>query len=330
MDSALTPREIQARIRAGEPVAEVAEAAGVSVESLAGFAGPVLAERAHMASNALSSTVRRKGESSGHRTLAAASEDVLRGAGLDPDSVEWDSWRDHNRAWHVTATYTRDGDEARAVFDFDHQRRFNVPANDAARWIIGEVGSAADEPTVDLARETDDELAIVRVVNDEDESEIDPDQALPEPMLGTGQIERPVIEGDVDDDFEDSVGTADFEENEDGTYEIIPPSTSDLDVLYDMLGGFNEDSVRIYAGLSEPPEGEPRTEPVVREPDPEPAEPEAQDQRGPLEPEQPDLWEDEEETPAPAPEPKSSRKRGRRASVPSWDEIMFGSPKRKN
>lgn len=39
MSSGLTPREIQARIRAGASVAEVAEEAGVDAERIEGFAG---------------------------------------------------------------------------------------------------------------------------------------------------------------------------------------------------------------------------------------------------------------------------------------------------
>ncbi|ERK63851.1 PF11268 domain protein, partial [Propionibacterium acidifaciens F0233] len=49
MDSALTPREIQSRIRAGESPDDVARAAGVPVDGIEGYAAPVLAEREHMA-----------------------------------------------------------------------------------------------------------------------------------------------------------------------------------------------------------------------------------------------------------------------------------------
>ncbi len=49
MESALTPREIQARIRGGESLEEVAQAAGVYVEQIDAYAGPVLAEREHAA-----------------------------------------------------------------------------------------------------------------------------------------------------------------------------------------------------------------------------------------------------------------------------------------
>ena len=43
MDSALRPRDIQARIRAGETPEEVAALAQASVEKIMAYAGPVLA-----------------------------------------------------------------------------------------------------------------------------------------------------------------------------------------------------------------------------------------------------------------------------------------------
>ena len=43
MESSLTPRDIQTRIRRGETVEEVAEAAGITVERVHGFAVPVIA-----------------------------------------------------------------------------------------------------------------------------------------------------------------------------------------------------------------------------------------------------------------------------------------------
>ena len=59
MESALRPRDIQTRIRAGESPEDVAAVAGTSVEKVMIFAAPVLAERAHIARSAQSSSVRR-------------------------------------------------------------------------------------------------------------------------------------------------------------------------------------------------------------------------------------------------------------------------------
>lgn len=64
-DSALRPRDIQARIRAGATAEEVALAAGIPVERVKRFEGPVLAERAYMAERAQKTPVRRQGESNG-------------------------------------------------------------------------------------------------------------------------------------------------------------------------------------------------------------------------------------------------------------------------
>ena len=52
MDSALSPREIQSRIRGGATLAEVATEAGVEPTRIEGFALPVLAEREHMTTTA--------------------------------------------------------------------------------------------------------------------------------------------------------------------------------------------------------------------------------------------------------------------------------------
>ena len=69
MESALRPRDIQARIRAGDSPEKVAAAAQTSVEKIMGFATPVLAERAHIAERAQRSSVRRKAGEGASRLL---------------------------------------------------------------------------------------------------------------------------------------------------------------------------------------------------------------------------------------------------------------------
>ncbi|HEY9394784.1 MAG TPA: septation protein SepH, partial [Nocardioides sp.] len=58
--SSLRPRDIQTRIRSGESAEEVAAVAGTTVEKILAFAGPVLAEREHMAQRAQQASVRRR------------------------------------------------------------------------------------------------------------------------------------------------------------------------------------------------------------------------------------------------------------------------------
>src|SRR6476469_8612360 len=69
MESALSPREIQTRIRSGESLEDVAKVAGIPLDRVERFAAPVIAEREYVAAQAMSSSVRRRGETSGHRNL---------------------------------------------------------------------------------------------------------------------------------------------------------------------------------------------------------------------------------------------------------------------
>src|SRR4029077_12708861 len=58
VESPLRPKEIQDRIRAGETAEEIADAAGLPVERIRRFEGPVLAEREFRAKEAQQATVR--------------------------------------------------------------------------------------------------------------------------------------------------------------------------------------------------------------------------------------------------------------------------------
>ena len=90
MESALRPRDIQARIRAGETPEAVAQAAQTTVDKIMTYAGPVLAEREHVAERAQRSSVRRApGESAGAvRTLGDAVAAHLRAGNVDPTTVQ--------------------------------------------------------------------------------------------------------------------------------------------------------------------------------------------------------------------------------------------------
>ena len=81
MESVLSPREIQTRIRAGEDLADVARVAGIPADRVERFAAPVLAERDHIARQAMASSVRRRGETSAHRNLRTVVDERLRRKG---------------------------------------------------------------------------------------------------------------------------------------------------------------------------------------------------------------------------------------------------------
>ena len=332
MKTSLSPRDIQTRIRAGESLEDVTRLAGIPLDRVERFAAPVLAEREHIAAVAMSASVRRRGETSGHRSLRITVTERLVTRGVDIDTVRWDSYRLDDGRWAVTADYTSGADSRHACFTYDPRSRFSVAANDEARRLLGEsstgpqpfgrrpnVSASAGEdtePTVDLS----DELALVRATREPASTRPRQDEA-DEPTVAVPRLLRPVAD--------------------------LPP----------QLGGdgFSEDSVRVYSGLSDAtavPETGPATgwEPalVVNYPV-EPSqqvdgEPPAGPEDPPVSPELPaevpgtDEQPPEIEVPTlPGTEPEEGpteldqdRRTGRRkrATVPSWDEIMFGGPKR--
>lgn len=136
----LRPREIQARIRSGESAEQVARAAGIHVERVRRFEGPVLAEREHMAQQAQRSAVRRPGQAELRpNTLAESLPARLDEVGLAATDLEWDSWRRDDGRWVVQAAYTHDGLAQQATFLFDPRARSVVADNDQGRWLTGEL-----------------------------------------------------------------------------------------------------------------------------------------------------------------------------------------------
>jgi hypothetical protein len=154
MDSALRPRDIQTRIRAGETPETVAQPAQTSVDKIMAFAAPALAERQHVAQRAQRSSVRRPEGTGGARALGDAVGAHLRALNIDPETVEWDAWRREDGRWPLTASYTHEGRAGTAEFLFDAPGNYVTLENDDARWLVGEaVPEAEPEPVADDLRQ---------------------------------------------------------------------------------------------------------------------------------------------------------------------------------
>ncbi|MDT0378372.1 septation protein SepH [Streptomyces sp. DSM 42041] len=137
VESHLRPRDIQARIRAGATAEEVAQMAGIPVERVRRFEGPVLAERAFMAERARKTPVRRPGESTGPQLGEVVAERLLL-RGADKDTVLWDSWRRDDGTWEVVLAYRVAGEPHSAGWTYDPPRRLVQAVDDEARSLIGE------------------------------------------------------------------------------------------------------------------------------------------------------------------------------------------------
>ena len=272
MDSALRPRDIQARIRAGETPEAVAQAAQTTVDRIMAFAAPVLAERQHVAERDQRSSVRRKpGEStsSAARTLGDAVAGHLRSLNVDPDTVAWDACRREDGRWTLTGDYAAGKRQGSATFIYDPPGNYVTVEDEDARWLLGEqIASPRPPARDDLKAARGRRLSAV------------PHEELP--------LDSPATES----------ATAGSTALGDDAIEMVTEESGSLGA---------EQPVEAYLDDERPTRETPRVKdepaaPAEPEPEPEPV---------------------AEEEPA----PRKAAKRKGRASVPSWDEIMFGGGK---
>jgi len=293
MADALSPREIQSRIRAGASPQDVAESLGLPASAVEPFAGPVLAERAYIAGQATKGQIHKSGTPT-HQTLAEVVGDRLASRGLTSADVTWDAWRGNDRLWTLRASYRSGSALHEAVFRYDPTGRFSTAVDDEARWLIGEPSSVRGP------------------------------QRVRRPAAHSTDIDsEPTVDLDTARQFAEAASAVDFEPDDyspgrlaevDGVYDLVTEPEVGMDVLYDMLAGFNEDSVRIYEGLTGttgklPAATSKADASTVKA---APAE---------VPTELPTKPHDEAKEPTQR-IPKSKK----RATVPTWDEIMFGSP----
>jgi len=246
----LRPRDIQARIRAGETPESVAEAAQTTLEKVMPYAAPVLAEREHVAQRALRASIRRPaGEPAGtSRTLGESVSSRLRGMNVDPDTVVWDAWRREDGRWALTANFSAGGQEGLAQLTYDQPGNFVLLDNDESRWLVGDHIESSPEPEAD-----------------------------PEPtgrLLTAVPSEQLALSPD-----ELGADAIDLVRDPGPDLSLEQPIEAYLDVQA------TESTEEIEAVVAEPPSDPAEDEPVAR--------------------------------------PPAKKKR---ASVPSWDEIMFGGP----
>jgi hypothetical protein len=129
---------------------------GWDLDKVERYAGPPLAERAYIADRAQQVVV-RAGVS-----LADSSKAVLDADGVDPSTVEWDSWRREDAKWIVTVEYARGAGNARANWTFDNAGSNLHPLDETARHLMGVTAVEPEPDEIDFI--TDD--AQVAVVDD--------------------------------------------------------------------------------------------------------------------------------------------------------------------
>jgi hypothetical protein len=139
-NAAMSVRDMQRRLRAGETMDAIARDGNISVDKVERFAGPILQERLFIIDQVHSLTPRREGKDSGREALTFL--DILTSKlsprGVDTDSLDWNTWRLDDGTWTIELHYpNRDGMGA-AQFSYDTHRRTITPLDDNAAWMMGE------------------------------------------------------------------------------------------------------------------------------------------------------------------------------------------------
>ncbi|MBB5853195.1 septation protein SepH [Amycolatopsis umgeniensis] len=117
LESQMRPREIQARIRAGESVEQVASSAGVTVQRVERFAYPVLLERSRTAELAQRAhPIREDGPDV--QTLGEVMAHSFGLRGHDYSQATWDSWRGDDGKWVVVLSWKAGRSDNRAHWSF--------------------------------------------------------------------------------------------------------------------------------------------------------------------------------------------------------------------
>ncbi|ALG06056.1 septation protein SepH [Kibdelosporangium phytohabitans] len=117
LESQMRPREIQARIRAGENVAQVAEASGLPEDKVERFAYPVLLERSRTADLAQRAhPVREDGPDV--QTLGEICAHAFGLRGQEYSEGVWDSWKNEENKWVVQLRWTAGRSDNHAHWSF--------------------------------------------------------------------------------------------------------------------------------------------------------------------------------------------------------------------
>jgi Protein of unknown function (DUF3071) len=134
-DASLSPRDIQARIRAGESADEVARIAGVPVDRVLRYAGPVLQERAMLAQHARRTRLRNSDKGA---SLAEVVDGRLAQHGVDAEKISWDAYRRDDGTWRIVATWPSGKATAQAIWELDKTRQQVTPHDDMAQYLCAE------------------------------------------------------------------------------------------------------------------------------------------------------------------------------------------------
>ncbi|CRK61328.1 FIG01038119: hypothetical protein [Alloactinosynnema sp. L-07] len=290
LESQMRPREIQTRIRAGESVEQVAEAAGIPAHKVERFAYPVLLERSRTADLAQRAHPLRE-DGPDLQTLGEVVAHAFGLRGQDYAAANWDSWRGEDGKWVVELAWTAGRSLNRAHWSFhpgahggtvgaldDHARDLLDPQPNRPLRTVRPVTELA-QAALNLDTTAIEAIEVVDTV--EPAITPPPAPATPAPpVVPAAQAAAPAPDRDFVEDFE-----------------LAPEPTAPAEAVADVIDEPEQPAA------------------VVEFPDEEP---------DPRERDEPDALIDEPARKAEPPRRPKPSKKGR-PIVPSWEDVLLGT-----
>jgi hypothetical protein len=333
VENPLRPKEIQARIRAGETVEEIADAAGIPVERVRWFEGPVLAERGYVAEQAQNASVRRQGDSTPGPRLGEIVGERLTELGADPEDAQWDSRKHGDGSWQVQLAFRAGGRLHIAEWLFDPRRRHVAPADDnAARLSLPDTELPPPAPGSLTA------ATVTPIRPRPDRQPFPPQRSVPGSASAAAPGSMPEPPGEpAEESVPEPARVAAQAASRGGPTAPIPPRPPAVRPPAASAGAQAPSAPSRSASPQRPaPSAPPRPAPPQRSDSPsspgpsaapaaQRSEPAAEPQGEPERQPSPAATEQQPAEPPARGRGKKAGQRGRRASVPSWDEIMLGN-----
>ncbi len=325
----LAPKEIQSHIRSGMSAQDVASITGVPIDYIQRFEGPILAEREYVIESALAVPVHTANDTEfgdSHATFGSAI--LARLHELSATGERWASWKEESSGWVVKLAFTADSIDHDARWRFDPKRSSLAPINTEAEALSrqGELTGKliprlravdggdrmTDSSRFDSGAFVDQELAELRTAPSVSATEapsdvdihVDVDDTF-SPLHDTApRLEAVPYSRDIDRDIDHVTVAPKADE---------APTHQTADLLDALRRRRGERESASFDEMDDAMSDHPSTGSIrlVSVPLPEL-----------------DLEESEQATPKPASAHQQSShkssKRGR-ATMPSWDEIVFGA-----
>lgn len=133
-DSPVRPKDIQAMIRGGMSAEEVVESTGADMEHVRTYEGPAMAERAHTAFTASRHPIYSDHDPNGEPTpLIELCQERLAMRDVDIETMDWDAWKQQDGNWYIQLSFTAAGRVRTAGWKY--YRRSLTPIDDEATWL---------------------------------------------------------------------------------------------------------------------------------------------------------------------------------------------------